>query len=296
MLLNKHEWFCDSIRSNLNEPLTGIALDENSLIFGSDQEKAIVIALESRWPECTRVLCDLHLFKNLKHNFRLKGIPEKEANKLIKNIRDNLMKTQTLDDFDNISNNITQEINIKFSQILDYFNKLSDILRNQLISGLRVGFGSGYYTNNACESMNFILKLNSEWKNSTLLNLIHKILDEMNFQLSLIQKALTSSTADMILDERFNEYKIDKGVWEQWTSEMQREAVLRFLKGQPPFSTRLISATDCSVIILRRVLNAARKPGYNKPKSKPNTAIAKRIRRANESSPRETPLLSSELE
>ena len=45
--------------------------------------------------ECTRVLCDLHLFKNLKHNFRLNGIPEKKANKLIKNIRDNLMKTNT---------------------------------------------------------------------------------------------------------------------------------------------------------------------------------------------------------
>ena len=44
-----YEWFFDSIRSNLNEPLTGIALDENSLIFGSDQEKAIVKALESRW-------------------------------------------------------------------------------------------------------------------------------------------------------------------------------------------------------------------------------------------------------
>ena len=42
-----------SIRLNLNEPLIGIALDENSLIFGSNQEKAIVKALESRWPEST---------------------------------------------------------------------------------------------------------------------------------------------------------------------------------------------------------------------------------------------------
>ena len=123
---------------------------------------------------------------------------------------------------------------MKFQLILDYINKLSDRLRNQLISGLRVAFGSGYYTNNGCESMNFILKLNSDLKNSTLLNLITKILDEMNFQLSLIQKALTSSTADMILDERYNEFKIDKGVWKQWNPEMQREAVLRFLKGQPP--------------------------------------------------------------
>ena len=34
-----------------------------------------------------------------------------------------------------------------------------------------------------------------------------------------------------------------KGVLEQWTSEMQREAVLRFLTGQPLLLTRLISAS-----------------------------------------------------
>ena len=48
------------------------------------------------------------------------------------------MKTQILEDFDIISNNITQEINMKLLQILAYFNKLSDILKQQLISGLRI--------------------------------------------------------------------------------------------------------------------------------------------------------------
>ena len=42
-----YEWVFNSIRSNLNEPITEIALDKNSLYFGSDKEKAIVEALLS---------------------------------------------------------------------------------------------------------------------------------------------------------------------------------------------------------------------------------------------------------
>ena len=109
------------------------------------------------------------------------------------------MKAQSIKDFYNISNNLTQKITIKFPQMLDYIYKLSNRLRNQLISKLWVRFELGYNTNNACESMNFILKLISEWKNYTLINLIHNIKDELNFQLSIIKKAFTLSTSNMIL-------------------------------------------------------------------------------------------------
>ena len=99
----------------------------------------------------------------------------------------------------------------------------------------------------------------------------------------------------MILDDNYNKYNVDKGFWMQWTLEMQRETVLQFLKGQPRHLTKLISATDSSITVSLRLLNAARKPGYNKTKSKPNTVIAKRIWQCNKSSFRKSALLLSEL-
>ena len=44
-----YEFFFESIRAKLNEPLTGIALNENLLIFGLDQKQAIVTALKRKW-------------------------------------------------------------------------------------------------------------------------------------------------------------------------------------------------------------------------------------------------------
>ena len=93
----------------------------------------------------------------------------------------------------------------------------------------------------------------------------------------------------------YNEFKVDKSVCMQWTSVIQRETVLRIFKEQPPLITKLISATDISLIVSRRVLNAARKFGYNKPKSKPNPSIAKRVWQCNQSFSRESPLLLFEL-
>lgn len=274
------EWFFDSIKSNLSESVNGIALDESSLIFGSDQEKAIVKALESRWPDATRVLCDLHLSRNLKEKFRVMGIPEKEGNALNREIRNVLMKSTTLEEFDKVNEDLCKQIIDNFPKMSQYFLKFTEILRNQLISGLHVGFGSGYYTNNPCESFNFLLKLNTGWKNKSILNLIEMILDEMNFQLTLIHKALTNCSSDLYLDEKYKIYSIDKGVWNSWTKEMQKEATLRFLKGQTPLSSKLISSTDHSIIINRRNINAARKPGYKRRKNCPTTTtIAKRSRR-----------------
>ena len=77
------EWFFDYIRGNLNEPLTGIALDENSLILVLIK-KAIINSLERKWPKATQKLCDLHLSKNLKRTFRLTGIFKKKLTDYLK--------------------------------------------------------------------------------------------------------------------------------------------------------------------------------------------------------------------
>ena len=45
-------------------------------------------------------------------------------------------------------------------RFLFYYEKhIEKILRHQLVSGLRIGFSSGNWTNNTCESINSILKM-----------------------------------------------------------------------------------------------------------------------------------------
>ena len=164
--------------------------NESNFVLGSDQEKALINAMKSVFPEVTRFLCVFHIQKNIrehlkklavrnfeftiikkyinihfnnfiKHIIILKQIDEITATDISKFIYNELIKAKSIADYDSADMLLCEQLkeHQHVSRFLAYYEQnVRPILKTQLTTGLRVGFASGAnWTNNNAESKNKIL-------------------------------------------------------------------------------------------------------------------------------------------
>ena len=66
-----YRYFLSQIKWKLkNMELKGIMLNDQSFVLGSDQEKALVNAMKSVFPEAKRFVCVYHISKNIREKLR----------------------------------------------------------------------------------------------------------------------------------------------------------------------------------------------------------------------------------
>lgn len=72
------------------------------------------------------------------------------------------MKAKSLDDFDSADLLIREQLkeDVTASSFISYYEQhVQPVLREQLYTGLSIGFASANWTNNNAESKNYILKM-----------------------------------------------------------------------------------------------------------------------------------------
>lgn len=62
--LNHLKWKLD------DQTLQGVIFNESSFLLGSDQERALINAMENVFPEATRFVCVFHIQKNIRERLR----------------------------------------------------------------------------------------------------------------------------------------------------------------------------------------------------------------------------------
>ena len=70
-----YRYFLTQIKWKLQEQeIQGIMLNDENFVLGSDQERALINAMKSVFPDSTRFICVFHLRKNIRDRLRKIGV------------------------------------------------------------------------------------------------------------------------------------------------------------------------------------------------------------------------------
>ena len=163
-----YNYFFSSLKGELCESIHSVELSlGRDIIIGSDEEKAITKALDVNFPAASRFLCAKHL-KDGTNAYMQKtvGIPQKERSEISRSIfgESGLVSANSSFTFDNKTGVVMSKIS-KYPKFVEYFRKnLEPAIRNNVNTPMRNATFSKLWTNNNCESINHIMKLDAEWK------------------------------------------------------------------------------------------------------------------------------------
>lgn len=142
-------------------------LYRSRLVFGTDEEKALVNAITTIFPNSNHMLCKRHLYQNAKQKLVDDSVDKADRQEILDLIYGNngLMTADDSICFDAKSEQIEQ-VSMKLSgKFLKYFqNKLKSNIKNKLNRPLTSGLVKSPWTNNNSESLNHIFKQSINWK------------------------------------------------------------------------------------------------------------------------------------
>ena len=160
-----------------------IQIDTTNLVFGTDEELALVNAIKYAFPDYGHILCMRHLRQNVKQKLVDDCIDKTDRNSILDDIfGDNgLLNAEDAMCFDIKLSEIdekSKQISTKFQRYLD--KKLQHNLRDIWTGPQPTGHFDKNWTNNNCESLNHVLKCAVDWKSKPRLDLVTIISDIMD--------------------------------------------------------------------------------------------------------------------
>ena len=236
----------------------------SKLVIGSDDERAMVKAITTAFPEATHTLCTRHLRQNANQKLVDDAVDKKEKDKImdmvfgeygIINADDTICFEEQCNEFQSYCENVTQNFQ-------SYFQKrLKEQLKTKVSEPVRKNMISADWTNNNCESMNHVLKLAVDWKSKSLVELVSILEKLVSGQYKDLRGALLG-TGEFRLADSHRQFQSSKTEWVSKTNA-QRLKLFKKFRSFVPTDGRVLTSTDGkSEIIAPRTLG--RKPGQRK--------------------------------
>ena len=272
-----YQRFFTHLASVLGTEIESSLLSTNDMVIGTDEEKALVKALKSSFPESKLTLCTRHLGENFKRHLKNKvGMNEKNSKKVV----DDIFGENGL-----ISADTTVDLTSKISEIeTKYTNSVGPYLSEKVIPTIKEYIYNVrkydnkvplHWKNNNCESLNHILKLNQNWTPNRLPELIQNLHKEIQLQEALIKGALYGH-GDFELDSHLLNLQCTKAQWQSKTENEKENLFKKFLSfgtKQPP--QKFVTSTD-GKLLLPKTATVARKPGQKRRIKSTKTVTNKR--------------------
>ena len=150
--------------------------DTSKLVFGTDDEKAMVNAITSSFPDSKHILCTRHLRQNANQKLTDAAVDKSDRNMILDKIfgdggiidaDDTVCFEEKCEEVETLSHSISQTF-------LRYFQKrLRDNLQKKRADPNVLIEADKHWTNNNCESLNHVLKQAIEWKSKPLTDFIN---------------------------------------------------------------------------------------------------------------------------
>ena len=271
-----------TMRMQLRDNKKGDAM----LLFGSDSEHAIRGAAEMCLPNGLHFYCCLHMKDNIKR--KLDHLPTSERNVIIEQIfgdhgwgPNGLTSSKSMPEF------WEKKKDIDSSKFPDgYFDivmkKIEKNVENRLKS---MGAVEANFHTNHVESMNNMIKMNTEHKKQTLPGIVDVLFSITNGHEAELQQILHDGPGELYQDGP-NAKPIPVGVWSQMDKSSQTKAWDSWLKG--PYVPRLKKGyTEDGKIVAANGLWTATDPGDTKRKPNQNNRSA--ANRGRQKTPRRLP-------
>ena len=206
----------------------------NDMLIGSDEEKALMLAIDSNFPASNYCLCTRHLKSGTKEYMQKKvGVPQKERITIAKKIfgKDGLVDANSTIEFEKKSKQKIKDSE-NYPAFISYFRKrLHPNIEAYIKDPDRQTKVGTNWTNNNCESINHVFKLDADWKTNTMpnmINLIHEIilLHFKDFKRSLYGEG------NFRLHGKFRKQQIKPSIWRSLSSENRQEKFKIFLENK----------------------------------------------------------------
>ncbi|XP_078689169.1 uncharacterized protein LOC144920713 [Branchiostoma floridae x Branchiostoma belcheri] len=236
--------FFDHIRSKLGST-------PSLPVVGSDNERALRLAVSRAWPGCHQLFCHRHIRKNCEDHLQKKiGMADSVKRPLISALFG--------------TNGVTAaKTKVVFEERLRQATQLANeascgtYIKEQVIPLVTSNFNtisqtnfpiSNTWTNNNAESANHILKVAMNWKPQSLRDLIQTLSEIVQSQYQEIERAIIN-TGEYKLTEDFRRFQTHRDTWCQ-LSDKNREAHLRRFGKALRKPKRLVISTDGRTSVL----------------------------------------------
>lgn len=228
-----YHYFFSHIRGRLSTPIGNTELQVgDSFKIGSDDEKALTKALDLSFPASERYLCTKHMKDNLSHFLmRKEEMTEMQKNRIVAEIfaPGGLVDADDSFTFEELSLKLKTQYQ-RYEPFIKYFegSLKSRILKHVNRHRRQNGQKQPLWTNNACESLNAVLKRDIDWKPQKIPVLIETLYAAVNFQMNSLRASL-SGTGIYNLAPGYGHYMLPSVVWGSKSQEEKQRLFINFL-------------------------------------------------------------------
>jgi len=186
--------------STLLGALNGDAVDaaefriDESFVTGSDEETALVKALQSVFPQSWHVFCLVHCKDNVRHHMTAIGTAKSVREHVLSLLFGCSGVAESADEkqLDDRTAQVLQYVRQNNVDVVDYLQQrvLPKLSGNYRLRWEQPWLGRHQWTNNNCESANHVLKMQLDWKPARITDLVEHLRDVVRLQYNELRRAL----------------------------------------------------------------------------------------------------------
>jgi len=224
----------------------------NQLTIGSDEEKALVNAIKSTFPEAGHFLCIRHLRQNVKQQLIDDCIDKNDKESILEDIfgDEGLINADDIVCFEAKCSEIEERAKALSSKFHRYFDtKLKQNLTNQWNEGVQRGHFDKGWTNNNSESLNHVLKRAINWQLEPLLDLVNTLNEIIDTQFKDLLRALVDRGQYRVADSH-TQFRVSKTAWTNKTRE-ERQRYFRRFRNVVPKDKLTATSTDGKMTVIK---------------------------------------------
>ena len=177
--------------------------------IGSDDESGLTKALDSVFPEATRLLCIKHMKDNVSEYLKNSlGSTDKQRSDIISKLfgSNGLVAAE---EFESMSGNLISE-NPEFARYFD--SRLKNRLLEHVNKSPKQLQHERLWTNNNCESMNHVFKRAVDWKHQPLPELVRSLNGVARIHFVDLRRAIYG-TGNYQLFGRYKRHSVSQQCW-----------------------------------------------------------------------------------
>lgn len=276
-MFQTYQRFFTHLASQLDTSVCATEVSTNDLIVGTDEEKALLKAVKSSFPNAKITLCTRHLEDNFKRHLRNKiGMNEEKSKEATEDLfgKNGLVTADTSVDFLTKAKDIEEKYENDIGSYLT--QKVIPTLKQYVCDVRNSADVPLKWKNNNCESLNHILKLNQDWKPNKIPDLIEKIYKEVVFQETLVRGAIYGH-GDFELNSTSNFLRTTKANWDSKSNEQKDEMYKKLITANNKKISKIISSSD-GKLLMPKTNKTALKPGQKRRIRATRTCTLKKTR------------------
>jgi hypothetical protein len=256
-----YQKFLSYLRSHIDNEVDTAVRYNDALTIGTDDEKALVKALQICFPSANHLLCMIHLQDNTRHLLCDKlGVNKQKREQIIHDVFRVLPEANDSVLFSRQADEIEEKYESELPIFVEYFNnRLRPAIEKHVNS--RNKKTTVCWTNNNCESMNHIIKLTCNWTPQQLPELVRKLESVVQAQMQEVRRAVHGQ-GDFVLAPNYNKFRVQDMEWKCMTSEQKSDHLKRLYRYTPKgtHKTETVTSADGKLTVPNGQ-KVAKKPG-----------------------------------